>query len=125
MNSRLSLILASIMAATCATSVTAMPAGGAVEKAPSAYPMDCAKVKDKARCAALNQKIAACKDKTDDAWRECMNKPTPAASFTPPKPRDCNEARNKEVCKAHAGALAACKDKPTRAEHRNCVAGQI
>ena len=121
----LSVLLAGLIAATFATTVTIIPAGAAPEKGPGAGPMDCAKAKDKARCAALNQSIQACKNKTDDEWHKCMYPSAPAANFTPPKPRDCREARNKEVCEAHAGALEACKDKRTRAEHRKCVAGQL
>ncbi len=124
MNFRLSVLLAGIIAATFAASVSAMPSG-AVEKTQSAYPMDCMKAKDGARCVGLNRKIAACKDKIDDAWLECMYPGLPAASFTPPWPRDCGAARNQELCKAHTAALEACKDKRTRSEHRNCVAGQL
>ena len=98
-----------VIAATFATTATAMPTGAAAEKGPGAYPMDCAKAKDKARCASLNQYIRACKDKTDDEWRECMHQPAPTAKFTPPKPRDCSNARNKEHCEAHASALEACR----------------
>ncbi len=87
--------------------------------------MDCAKAKDQARCASLNKDIEACKDKTGDAWRECMHRPAPAAKFTPPKARDCGKARNQERCEAHTGALEACKDKSTRVEHRKCMAGQL
>ena len=121
----LSVLLAGMIAATFAATVTAMPTGSAPEKGPGAYPMDCAKANDKARCAALNQKIQACKEKTDDEWRACMYPSVPAVNFTPPKPRDCSEARNKELCNAHAGALKACKDKRTRAEHRECITGQL
>jgi len=121
----LSVLLAGVIAATFATTAAAMPAAAAVEQVPGVYPMDCAKWKDKARCAALNRDIKACKDKTDDEWRECMRQPAPTAKFTPPKPRDCSTARNKERCEAHTGALEACKDKLTRAEHRKCIAGQL
>jgi len=121
----LSVLLAGLIAATFATTVTAMPTGAALEKGLGAYPMDCAKAKDKARCAALNQRIQACKAKTDDEWRECMYQSVKTANFTPPKPNDCSKARNKEVCEAHAGALEACKDKRARAEHRKCIAGQL
>jgi predicted secreted protein len=117
----LSALFASMIVAAFAA--TAMAAGPAAEKAPGPYPMDCAKAKDKARCESLNQDIKACKDKTDDEWRECMHRPL-AANFTPPKPRDCSKARNKELCESHASALEACKDKRTRAEHRKCMAGQ-
>lgn len=121
----LPVLLAGLIAATFAATVTAMPTGAAPEKGPGAYPMDCTKWKDKARCAALNQRIQACKAKTDNEWRECMYGSVPTASFTPPTPRDCSKARNKEVCEAHAGALRACKDKRTRAEHRKCVAAEL
>ncbi|OGA48630.1 MAG: hypothetical protein A3G24_25695 [Betaproteobacteria bacterium RIFCSPLOWO2_12_FULL_62_13] len=120
-----SVLLAGLIAATFATTVTAMPTGAAPEKGPGAYPMNCAEWKDKARCAALNQKIQACKAKTDDEWRECMYGSVPTAKFTPPTPRDCSKASNKEACEAHASALEACKEKRTRAEHRKCVAGQL
>jgi hypothetical protein len=86
--------------------------------------MDCAKAKDQARCASLNKDIEACRDKTGDAWRECMHQPPSSAKFTPPKPRDCSKAHNKERCEAHTIALEACKDKTTKAEHRKCMAGQ-
>jgi hypothetical protein len=119
----LSMLLAGTIAAT--TTAMAMPAGAATGTGTGVYPMDCAKWKDKARCAALNQDIQKCKDKTDDEWRECMRQSAPTAKFTPPKPRDCSTARNKERCEAYNGALEACKDKSTRAEHRKCIAGQI
>ncbi|MBI2318168.1 MAG: hypothetical protein HYU75_14520 [Betaproteobacteria bacterium] len=125
MTIRLPLLLAAVIAATFAGGAGAIPTVAAVEKTPGAYPLDCEKAKDKARCADLNRKIAACRGKTDDAWRECMYPPAPAASFTPPTPRDCSQARSMDVCMAHARALEACKDKPTRAEHRNCVAGHL
>jgi hypothetical protein len=118
-----SILLAGIIAATFAT--TAVPVGTAAEKGARVYPMDCAKWKDKARCATLNQNIKACKDKTDDDWLECMHLPTPIAKFRLPKPRDCSKARNEELCKAYNAALEACKDKLTRAEHRKCVAAQV
>lgn len=121
----LSVLLAGLIAATFAATVTIMPAWAAPENDPGADPIDCAKAKDKARCAALNQSIRACRNKTDDEWHECMYHSAPAANFTPPKPRNCSEARNKEVCEAHASALEACKDKRTRAEHRKCVAEQL
>ena len=125
MKSSLSAVLVAAIAATFATAATTMPAGAAAEKGAGVYPMDCAKWKDKARCAALNQDLQACKDKTDDEWRECMHQPAPTAKFTPPKPRDCSKARNKERCEAYTSALEACKDKSTRAEHRKCIAGQL
>jgi len=119
------MLLAGMIVATFATTATVVAAGAAAEKGPGAYPMDCAKWKDKARCAALNKDIQACKDKTDDEWRECMHQPAPTAKFTPPKPRDCSTASNKEHCELHTSALEACKDKRTRAEHRKCMAGQL
>ena len=120
----LTVLLAGAIAATFATAAVAMPASAPAEKGSGVYPMDCAKWKDKARCAALNKDIEACKDKTDDAWRECMHQPAPTAKYHPPKPRDCSKARNKELCEAHTSALEACKDERTRAEHRRCMAGQ-
>jgi hypothetical protein len=125
MKSSLSMLLALGTAALFATTAAAMPTGDAPAKGPGAHPMDCAKAKDKARCASLNQDIAACKDKTGDEWRACMHQPVPAAKFAPPKARDCSKARNKERCEAHTGALEACKDKTTRAEHRKCMAQQL
>ena len=121
----LSVLFAGVIAATFATTAAAMPSGAVMEKVPGVYPMDCAKWKDKARCAALNQYIEACRDKTDDEWRECMHLPAPTAKFTPPKPRDCSTARNKAHCEAHTSALDACKGERTRAEHRMCVAGHL
>jgi len=123
----LSVLLAGVIAAAAAitTPATAMPSGAVTEKIPGVYPMDCAQWKDKARCAALNRYIKACRNKTDDDWLECMHLPPTTAKFTPPKPRDCSTARNRERCEAHARALQACKDKNTRAEHRKCVAGQL
>jgi predicted secreted protein len=119
-----SVLLAGVVAATFATIAAAMPLGAASGKSPGAHPMDCAKAKDKARCESLNKDIEACKDKTDDEWRDCMHRPAPATKFTPPKPRDCNKARNRERCEAHSTALEACKDKTTRVEHRKCMTGQ-
>jgi hypothetical protein len=118
------LLLAGVAAATLATAATAMPTGTVAKKGPGAYPMDCAKAKDKARCESLNKDIEACKDKTGDEWRDCMHRPAPAANFTPPKPRDCAKARNTERCEAHNTALDACKDKTTRVEHRKCMTRQ-
>lgn len=125
MKSSLSALLVAAIAATLASAVAAMPAGQAAGKGPSAYPMDCTKWKDKARCESLNRDIEACKAKTDDEWRDCMRQPAPIAKFTPPKPRDCGKARNKESCEAHSRALEACKNKTTRAEHRTCMAEQL
>jgi hypothetical protein len=124
MKPRLSVLFAGVFAATFATTAIAMPSGAAAEKGPGAYPLDCAKAKDKARCAELNRDIPNCKDKTDEAWRECMRQAAPTGKFTPPKPRDCSKARNRELCEAHTAALEACKDKSTRAEHRKCMAAQ-
>ena len=120
----LSVLLAGVAAATFVTAA-AMPSGAAPAKGPPAHPMDCTKVKDKARCESLNKDIAACKGKTDDEWRACMHRPAPATKFTPPKPRDCAKARNKERCEAHTSALEVCKDKTTRVEHRKCMAAQV
>jgi len=121
----LSVLLAAVTAATFAITANAMPTGAEAGKGPGAHPMDCAKAKDKARCASLNKDIAACRDKTGDDWRNCMHRPAPAAKIMPPKPRDCAKARNKERCVAHNAALEACKDKTTRVEHRKCMAGQV
>jgi len=121
----LQLLLAAVSSAAFATTAGAMPTGEAAAKGPSAHPMDCAKAKDQARCASLNKDIEACRDKTGDAWRECMHQPASPAKFTPPKPRDCSKARNKERCQAHTIALEACKDRTTQAEHRKCMADQL
>src|ERR1035437_4714946 len=59
-NSPSALLLAAI-AATLSTPVAAMPAGEPAGKGPRAYPMDCTKAKDKARCESLNRDIEACK----------------------------------------------------------------
>jgi hypothetical protein len=118
-------LFAGIAAATFATNATAIPTGATTGKSPGAYPMDCAKAKDKARCETLNKDIETCKDKIGDEWRECMHRPAPAAKFTPPKPRDCAKARNQKRCEAHTNALEACKDKTTRAEHRKCMTDQL
>lgn len=124
MKPSLSVLFAAVTAATFATTAAAVPTYAAAGKGPGAHPMDCAKAKDKVRCESLNNDIKACKDKTGDEWRECMHRPAPAASFTPPKPRDCAKARNKERCEAHSTALDTCKDKTTRVEHRKCMSGQ-
>ena len=121
----LSVLLAGVIAATFATTAAAMPSGAVMDKVPGVFPMDCAKWKDKTRCATFNQYVEACRDKTDDEWRACMHLPAPTAKFTPPKPRDCSKARNKERCEAHTSALDACRDERTRAEHRKCVDGQL
>ena len=99
-------------------------AQAAADQARRDRPMDCAKAADTARCESLNQKIVACRHKTDDAWRDCMYGSNRAASFTPPLPRDCDKARNRAACEAHASALLACVDKRTRAEHRGCMDAQ-
>lgn len=125
MKSLLSAFLRAAIAATLASNVAAMPAGEAAGKGPHAFPMDCTKWKDKARCESLNRDIEACKAKTDDAWRDCMRQSAPSTKFTPPKPRDCSKARNKEYCEAHSRALGACKNRTTRAEHRKCMAEQL
>lgn len=124
MKSSLSVLLAAVTAALFATIAAAYPLAGP-GKDPGSHPMDCAKVKDKARCESLNKDIEACKDKTGDDWRDCMHQPAPAAKFTPPKARDCSKARNKERCEAHTSALEACKDRTTRVEHRKCMTGQL
>ena len=121
----LSALLAALFAATFSSVTAAMPSGPVMEKIPGTYPMDCAKWKDKARCADLNRTIEACRNKTDDEWRVCMQFPAQAEKFTPPKPRDCSTARNKERCDAHVRALAACEKVLTRHEHRKCVAGHM
>ena len=119
-----SVLLAAIAAAAFSVSADVQAFVGGVGKGPSAYPMDCAKAKDKARCAALNKDIAACKNKLGDEWRECMHQPAQTAKFTLPRPRDCAKARDKERCEAHNMALEACKDKAKRAAHRKCMAAQ-
>lgn len=124
MKSSLSALLMVAIAATLA-STAAIPAGDATGKSPPAYPMDCTKWKDKARCESLNKDIEACRTKTDDEWRECMHQAVPTTKFIPPKPRDCNKSRNKERCEAHSSALEACKDKTTRTEHRKCMTEQL
>ena len=121
----LSVLVAAAIAATSASTVAAMPAGETAGKVQRAYPMDCAKAKDKARCESLNRDIEACKGKTDDEWRNCMHQSAPTTKFTPPKPRDCRTARNKERCEAHSSALQACKNETARAEHRKCMAEQL
>lgn len=125
MKTCLSLLIAGVIATMFVGVSAAMPAAATVEQIPGAYPLDCARWKDKARCDVLNREIKVCRDKTDDAWLECMHLSAPTAKFTPPKPRDCSTARNKERCEEHVRALEACKDKTTRAEHRKCIAGQL
>ena len=121
----LSALLAGLLVATFSAPAAAMPSGTVMEEVPGVYPMDCTKWKDKARCAALNRTIEACRNKTDDEWRVCMQFPEATGKFTPPKPRDCSTARHKERCEAHVRALAACKDVLTPHEHRQCVAGHM
>lgn len=120
-----SFLLLAALAAPLAGAVAAVAAGEAAGTGPRAYPMDCAKWKDKARCESLNRDIDACKAKTDDEWRDCMRHSAPTAKFTPPKPRDCSKASNKDLCNAHSSALEACKSKTTRTEHRKCMAEQL
>ena len=120
-----SVLIAAVGAATFAIVAGAQPAGAGIGRGAGAYPMDCAKAKDKARCETLNRDIEACKDKVGDEWRECMHRPASAAKFAAPKLRDCSKARNKELCETHNTALEACKDKTTRAEHRKCMAAQL
>ena len=121
----LSMLFAGLAAATFAVTAAAIPSSPIEGKSPRAHPMDCAKAKDKARCESLNKDIEACKDKSDDEWRNCMHRPVPATKFTPPKARDCAKASNKERCEAHTQALEACKDKTSRAEHRNCMSERL
>lgn len=125
MKSSLPALLMAAIAATFASTVAAMPAGAAPGKGPRAYPMDCTKAKDKARCESLNRDIEACKAKIDDEWRDCMRRSAPTTKFIPPRPRDCSKARNTESCEAHSSALGACRNKTTRAEHRKCMAEQL
>jgi len=125
MKSYLSVLLAGVVAAAFTAAAAAATSAAALEKIPGVFPIDCAKWKDKPRCEALNRNIEACREKTDDEWRECMHLPAPSAKFTPPKPRDCSTASNKARCEAYNSALAGCNDKPTRAEHRKCVDGQL
>ena len=61
MKTSLSALLVAAIAATLASPVAATPAGEAAGKGPRAYPMDCTKAKDKARCEFLNRDIEACK----------------------------------------------------------------
>ena len=125
MKSCLLVLLAGVTATTFALSAAAQGAGGRQGISPGAHPMDCAKMKDKARCESLNKDIEACKDKTGDDWRDCMHRPASTAKFSPPKARDCTKARNKERCEAHTQALEACKDKTTLSEHRRCMAAAL
>ena len=124
MNFRILVFAAGLVATTFATGA-ATPAAAAEAKAASPYPMDCTRWKEKARCMELNGKIAACKEKTDDAWLQCMYPDERSANFTPPKPRDCSAASNRGLCEAYSAALEACRDKHTRAEHRDCMAGRL
>ena len=120
-----SMMLVAVAVAALATTVSAMPTGQGPGNAPGAYPMDCVKAKDKARCESLNKDIAACKDKTDAEWRQCMRLPPSTAKFIAPKPRDCAKARDKVICETHTKALEACRDRTTRNEHRKCMTGQL
>ena len=108
-----------------AGSVAAQPPGPGPGRRAGGPPIDCAKAQDKARCAALNKDIEACKDKVGDDWRRCMHQPISGAKFVLPKPRDCSKARNQSRCVEHNAALAACKDKTSREEHRKCMAAQV
>ncbi len=121
MNFPLSVLPALALAAT----MFALQSPAHAATASSAYPMDCTKAQDKARCATLNQRIAACRDKADDAWLGCMYPEEPPVSFTGPAPRDCSTAHDAGLCERHAAALRACRDKHIRAEHRSCMAGQL
>ena len=127
MKSVFSVFLAGTAAAIFSVSAFAQSsqAGDVPAKRASRQPMDCAKAKDKVRCESLNKKIEACKDKTDDVWRNCMGESGPAAKFSPPKARDCAKARSKERCEAHTVALDACKNMATRTEHRKCMAERL
>ena len=125
MKTSLPVLFAGIAAATFAIAAAAYSTGTGPEIMPGARPMDCAKAKDKARCAALNKDIDACRNKIGDEWRDCMHRPLPAVKVAPPKPRDCTKARNTVRCEAHNEALQACKDKDTKAAHRKCMAGQL
>lgn len=125
MKPHLSILLACVIAALFAITATAAPSGAVMEKIPGVFPMDCTMWKDKTHCETLNRNIEACRDKTDDAWRECMHLPASTVKFTPPKPRDCSTARDKGRCEAYNGALATCKDKSTRTEHRKCTTEQL
>ena len=119
-----SALLAGITAATFSINTAAQSAVAAPEGKSGSQLMDCSKWKDKARCESLKKDVEACRDKTDDDWRECMHRAAPAAKFTPPKPRDCTKAKNVERCEAHNTALESCKQMATRAEHRKCMSGQ-
>ncbi len=125
MKSSLSALLVTVISSIFSIAATTMPSNAAEEKGAGAYPMDCAKWKDKVRCESLNRDIEACKVKTDDEWRDCMRRSVPITKFTPPKPRDCSKSLNKETCEAHSSALEACRKKTTRAEHRKCMAEQL
>jgi hypothetical protein len=123
MKPSISVMLAAVTVAAFAITADALPAGGDPGYGPGAYPMDCAKAKDKTRCAALNKDIGACRDKIGDEWRDCMHLSVPDTKITPPKLRDCSKASNIDRCEAHNAALKACKDKTTRVEHRKCMKG--
>ena len=123
MNTPFSLLLAAVAAAAFTTGAGAMPAGDTPGTAPGTYSIDCSKWKDKARCESLKKDVEACRDKTDDDWRECMHRAAPTSKFTPPKPRDCTKAQNVERCEAHNTALENCKQMATKADHRKCMSG--
>lgn len=124
MKPTLLVLLPAVAAATFSLTAAAYSTPAGTEPKPGAQPMDCAKAKEKARCAALNKDIEACRDKIGDEWRACMHRPASTAKVAPPKLRDCAKARNQARCEAHNAALQACQDKDTRAEHRKCMAVQ-
>lgn len=125
MKSFFAAFLLATIAATLASNVAAMATGEAAKKGPRAYPMDCTRWQDPARCEFLNRRIEACKAKTDDGWRDCMRQSAATTKFAPAEPRDCSKARNQEFCEAHSSALGACRGRTTRAEHRKCMAEQL
>jgi hypothetical protein len=121
MNLLISILVTGLIAAFPAGAAASPPTGSKA----GAYPMDCAKWKDAGRCAAFNDRIAACRDKTDDAWLQCMYPNERRATFTPPKAPDCSQASNRELCETHAAVLDACRHKTTRAEYRDCLAARL
>ncbi len=123
MKPSIALCLAALAAAT--SFALAANAHSVPGKSPRTQELDCGKMKDVARCEALNRDIRACKDKVGDDWRQCMHQPPSTAKFAPPKLRDCASARNVPRCEAHNAALVECKDAATRAEHRKCMATAI
>ena len=118
-------LLAAVYGATFAASALAQPVAAGQKQALSARPIDCTKMKDKARCEKYNKDIVACRYRVDEAWRQCMHLSLPVAKFAPPKLRDCTKAHNRELCEANNAALSACADRTTRAELRKCVAAQL